>query len=150
MFEGPTNEFFPHHGQLKPFAVSPLLHRGGDRVEWWTTWMPDDLVPPILGAPVEAELGDLPIRLEPAGVLHRSFRSLREHEPVTRAEVVFLSPTRFSRNGVSWVLPDPFLLFGNLERRWRSLAPPELVPPPKVGTELARLTHVAAADITTV
>ncbi len=148
VFEGPDNPA-AHHAQRKLFAVGPLTFPPGQRVEWRTSWLSDDVVPPVLGRVVDARLGAAAVRLTPAAVRHRSFGALRRIA-ATRASVAFISPTSFSRSGVDWLLPDPHLLLGGLARRWNALASDEHHLDLDVISELARATVISSLELCTI
>jgi hypothetical protein len=148
VFEGADSPV-DHDAPLKLFAVGPLALRPGGTVEWTTAWLSDDTTPPVLGRPIRAHLGGTPVTLTPSAVRHRSFGALAQ-ETATQAELVFLSPTVFSRSGTDALLPDPHLVFGSLARRWEVLAPPELRPPAELARELGHSTAVTSVDICTV
>ncbi|GIU84522.1 MAG: hypothetical protein KatS3mg008_1297 [Acidimicrobiales bacterium] len=148
LFEGP-DAIVPHDAQSKPFSVGPIATRPGGALEWKTSWLSDEFVPPILGRTVPARLGATPCTLRPLTVHHQSFGALVEQR-ATAAEIAFVSPTYFSRSGDDFLLPDPHLIFGSLERRWRDTAPAEFDPPEQIGKTIAAAVRVSAVDICTV
>jgi CRISPR-associated endoribonuclease Cas6 len=148
LFEGPDSPV-QHHAQHKRFSIGPLIYRPDGAFSWHAAWLCDDIPPSHLqpgSPPITAHLGGHAIVVEPVAVQHQPFDSLAARRG-RHAELVFISPTSFSRSGHDSLLPDPHLIFGGLARRWALFAPPELRPPDGIGSDLGYHVMVTSLDI---
>ncbi|MGW2476584.1 CRISPR system precrRNA processing endoribonuclease RAMP protein Cas6 [Streptomyces sp. NPDC001665] len=114
-----------HHGQTKPFSVTPLMGAPNAPGHALLTlgWLDDSTPPPLdkrLGEQVR--LGSQFFTVEDAHVTGAPYAALRALPPAQRVTMDFLSVTHFTRKG-RWIpLPDPELLYAGLARRWNTYA----------------------------
>ena len=123
LFEGQASD---HHGHEKPFSVWPVVPALADSVhdwEWRAAWLLDELPPATALAPGQLRLGHVDCTVTETrhrNVSHAQLAAGARPEAVT---VAFCSPTYFSQNGSSVVLPDPRLIVGSWRRRWNASLP---------------------------
>ncbi|MEV3952784.1 CRISPR system precrRNA processing endoribonuclease RAMP protein Cas6 [Streptomyces albogriseolus] len=118
-----------HHGQIKPFAVLPLMeapHVPGHAL-LGLGWLDDFAVPPLEKLVGEhIRLGSQFFTVADIRRDAAPYSALLSLPPTRRATLTFRSVTYFTR-GDRWIpLPDPELLYGNLIRRWDTFAPEPL------------------------
>src|SRR5262249_3504366 len=118
----------PHTAQHKPFSVGPLIDAGAGWTRWRVGWRAPTPPP---RRPPQGSFGPTPCALRPPPPLQASFAELLASPPRRHAELRFLSPTYFARNGRDFPLPDPVLVMRSLATRWDAHAPAELALPAK-------------------
>jgi CRISPR-associated endoribonuclease Cas6 len=137
-----------HHGQSKPFSITPLMqapHAPG-RALLTLGWLDDHTVPPLeqrIGEQVR--LGGQFFTIDDVHAEGASYTMLLALAPAGRVTMDFLSVTHFTRSG-RWIpLPDPELVYTSLARRWNAYADNPL-PDPLI-TELREKVLLAAHDV---
>jgi CRISPR-associated endoribonuclease Cas6 len=120
LFEGEGAE---HYGQDKPFTIWPLNPApGGSAGEWvWrVTWLPDDPPPSQALTADVLRVGHVSCAVTES--VHRRVTHARmaAGPGLTSVMLTFRSPTYFSHNGSSVVIPDPRRIVGSWRRSWDS------------------------------
>ncbi|WP_217130045.1 CRISPR system precrRNA processing endoribonuclease RAMP protein Cas6 [Streptomyces sp. AC558_RSS880] len=114
-----------HHGQVKPFSVTPLVEApdAPGCAAFTLGWLDDRTMPPLeklVGEQVR--LGSQHFTVEDVRGEGAPYAALLSLPTSHRAAVDFLSVTYFSRSG-RWIpLPDPELVYRSLARRWNAFA----------------------------
>jgi CRISPR-associated endoribonuclease Cas6 len=139
-----------HHGQHKPFSVTPLLQAPEDAhlAELRLGWLDDEAVPPLeklTGDRVRLGAQFFTVRNVQGGGI--PYTALRAHPPARRATFEFRSATYFARRGRWLPLPDPVLVYAGLARRWDAFAPEPL--DPDLVRDLLNTVALTAHDIRT-
>ncbi|WP_158558527.1 MULTISPECIES: CRISPR system precrRNA processing endoribonuclease RAMP protein Cas6 [unclassified Streptomyces] len=140
-----------HHGQVKPFAVTPLMGVPNAPGHALLTlgWLDDSTPPPLdkrLGEQVR--LGNQFFTVEDAHVTGAPYAALRALPPAQRVTMDFLSVTHFTRKG-RWIpLPDPELLYTGLACRWNTYA--DVALPDDLITELREAVLLSAHEVKSV
>ncbi|MDT9692643.1 CRISPR system precrRNA processing endoribonuclease RAMP protein Cas6 [Streptomyces sp. P9(2023)] len=137
-----------HHGQTKPFSVTPLMqapHAPGHAL-LTLGWLDDRTVPPLQKrAGEQVRLGGQLFTIEDIHAQGAPYAALLALPRAERVSMDFLSVTHFTRKG-RWIpLPDPELLYTGLARRWNAYAETPL-PPPLI-TELRETVLLTAHDV---
>lgn len=116
-----------HHDQRKPYSIWPLLPADAEDLAMWRLNVLDDesdrvdhLLRQLSRRP---RLVDRPVEVVDVRVTTTPFADLAEARPVRTADLLFLSPTYFSRSGRDYLLPDPVLILRTLAARWNGYAP---------------------------
>ncbi|WP_411574817.1 CRISPR system precrRNA processing endoribonuclease RAMP protein Cas6 [Streptomyces fradiae] len=137
-----------HHGQTKPFSITPLVqapHLPGHAL-LTLGWLDDTTMPPLRNLPGERiRLGGQFFTIEDIHAEGAPYATLLALPPTQRVTMDFRSVTHFTRKG-RWIpLPDPELLYTGLARRWNAYADTPL--PSPVVTELRETVLLAAHDV---
>ncbi|MGV9921954.1 CRISPR system precrRNA processing endoribonuclease RAMP protein Cas6 [Streptomyces cellulosae] len=137
-----------HHGQTKPFSITPLLqapHAPGHAL-LTLGWLDDQTVPPLekrVGEQVR--IGAQFFSIEDVIAEGASYATLLALPTAERVTMDFLSVTHFTRSG-RWIpLPDAELLYTSLARRWNAYA--EIPLPNPLITELRETVALTAHDV---
>lgn len=155
VFEGSDDD--DHAGQEKAFSVWPLSrpeYAADDAPDGWllrTAWLRPELPHPVLAAYGKLRLGHVTCTV--TGITHQpaSHADIAGGPPLSRAELVFCSPTYFSQNGTDVVTPDPRLIAGSWRRRWNASLPPghDLAVDDETWRQTHRALRLAAFDLRT-
>lgn len=122
LFEGSGAD---HTAEDKPFTVWPLRKDDPDDDRWLLrlNWLPDDPPPQGLPAPRHLRLGSTVLAVRQRHIHQCTYAEMAAGPPTGRAMLSFCTPTYFSRNGRSYPLPDPVLVYQSLYQRWNQRAP---------------------------
>ncbi|MET7765233.1 CRISPR system precrRNA processing endoribonuclease RAMP protein Cas6 [Streptomyces sp. NPDC005393] len=137
-----------HHGQTKPFSITPLLQapQAPGYALLTLGWLDDQTVPALekrVGEQVR--FGGQFFTIEDINAEGAAYATLLALPPVERVTMDFLSVTHFTRSG-RWIpLPDAELLYTSLARRWNAYAETPL-PNPLI-TELRETVLLTAHDV---
>jgi CRISPR-associated endoribonuclease Cas6 len=111
-----------HHDQHKPFSAWPLAG-ASSAARWRLGWLPDD--PPAIETDRVA-FGPHTCQILGCRVEQVRFAELTATPPAWRADLEFVSPLYFSRNGRDHPLPDPVQILRSAIDRWNAHAPDPL------------------------
>jgi CRISPR/Cas system endoribonuclease Cas6 (RAMP superfamily) len=106
-----------HDADSKPFAV-----RHHDRL-LTLTWLAET-PPPVTATPVAVRFRARPVPVDAVST-RRSTYAADMHTPIgsRRVRLTFVSPTLFRKRGSDYVLPDPYLTYSSLGRRYLAVHP---------------------------
>jgi Uncharacterized conserved protein len=126
-FEQPDAD---HEAEHKPFAarLGPASATGSVLT---LAWLRDD-PPPAAAVPTSLRLGPHHVEVTAFRTDKRPHARLGTQPHTGRIRYQTLSPTKFRHHGNDYLLPDPYLTYSGLVRRYR------LVNPSAVSDELAR------------
>jgi hypothetical protein len=144
-FEQPASD---HDAEHKPFAVRLSAPTPtGARLE--LAWLPDT-PPPATAVPTTLRLGPHQADIVAFNAHKLPLASLGTESGVTRVRYRTLSPVKYRHHGRDYPLPDPYLTYSGLIRRYLTLAT-EIPEPVDADTirELPRSVVVYGHDIRT-
>lgn len=151
LFEGEPAE---HLGQEKPFTawpLSPAPEGAGGEWTWRAAWLPDGLPPAGALTADHLRVGHVTCAVTETTQRRVTHAQLAAGTSLDGIEVTFGSPTYFSQNGTTVVLPDPRLIVGSWRRRWNASLPDG--DPLAIGDDAWQVTHrplqLAAFDLRT-
>jgi hypothetical protein len=110
-----------HESESKPFVVrlaGPTPN--GSRLT--LTWLPDD-PPPAAVIPAKLRLGPHHVEVTALHMHTIPLAGLGAGASASRVRYSTLSPTKFRHHGRDYPLPDPYLIYTTLLRRYRALHP---------------------------
>lgn len=116
-----------HHDGVKPFTCWPVMDDPGDSngIVLRAAWLPSGPTPAgLLRTDGMWRFGRLGARVRSVEVISRTYQQMAEAPAPRRVRFQFVSPTRFSRSGTPYPLPEPRLVLEGLARRWNEFAGP--------------------------
>ncbi|RKS68245.1 CRISPR-associated endoribonuclease Cas6 [Actinomadura pelletieri DSM 43383] len=127
-----------HDAADKPFAVR--THADHPR-QITLTWL-DDRKPPAPHIPERVEVGDETIPVADVLETTHGYDQIESTPPTIELRFVMWTPTLFRHNGHNYPLPDPYVTFASLARRYRTYRPHRALDD-DITKELAKSTMVA-------
>ncbi|KXK58999.1 hypothetical protein AWW66_26580 [Micromonospora rosaria] len=115
IFEGPNEA---HHADDKPFTAR-LLGPAATCLGVTLTWLPDT-PPPVTVLPEQLRLGSRKYDVTGAQMRRTPLEHLADVTPGRRVRLAVTTPAKFRQHGRDYPLPDPYLIYSTLARRFRS------------------------------
>jgi CRISPR-associated endoribonuclease Cas6 len=141
-FEQPDSD---HDAEHKPFAVR-LTSPTPARSTLTLSWLSDDPAPATV-IPTTFQLGPNHTNVTGLHMRKTPLADLGASPTGSRVTYRVLSPTKFRHHGRDYPLPDPYLTYNSLARRYRALSPDNVTD--DTAREVARSVVVYSHDIRT-
>ncbi|WP_204293226.1 CRISPR system precrRNA processing endoribonuclease RAMP protein Cas6 [Micromonospora gifhornensis] len=107
-----------HHADDKPFTAR-LLGPPDKCAGVVLTWLPDT-PPPVAAPPERLRFGARWCEVTGAQMRRIPLDRLAERTPGRRVRLAVVTPAKFRQHGRDYPLPDPYLIYSTLARRFRS------------------------------